>query len=185
MGELLIFGLFPASRFCVSDKLDAGCFSCRASISIAKFPTPHLGASPSSLMTMLEVTESSVSVLSRSERAQKGGDGDNMGHAEEKDCASQEEACKAEENAAELARQRIMAEEVAADTVVAAEAEQAQAKEAVGKETAAEEVATSRAAADEVVVEEAAASRASADEVVAEEAAAARALIRLKRIYNF
>jgi hypothetical protein len=60
---------------------------------------------------MPEVTESSVSVLSRSERARKGGDGD------EKDRASHEEARKAEEGAVEPARQKIAAEEVAADTV--------------------------------------------------------------------
>jgi hypothetical protein len=60
---------------------------------------------------MPEVTESSVSVLSRSERARKGGDGD------EKDRASHEEARKAEEGAVEPACQKIAAEEVAADTV--------------------------------------------------------------------
>jgi hypothetical protein len=74
---------------------------------------------------MLEVTESLVSILSRSERAHKGGDGDDVGRTKEKDRALQEEAYKVEEDAAELACQRITAEEVAADTVVSAEVEQA------------------------------------------------------------
>jgi hypothetical protein len=178
MGELLIFDFFPASRFCVSDKLDTGSFSCRASIPIAKFlkPKPHQGASPSSPMTMLEVTESLVSVLSRSESARKGGDSDDVGCAKEKDRASQEEDRKAKENVSELARQKIAAEKVPAKTVTAAEAELVWAKEAMAKETATEEVATSRAAANEVMAEEAAPSRAAANEVAAEEAATARAL---------
>jgi hypothetical protein len=65
-----------------------------------------------------------VSVLWRSERARKGGDSDDVGCAEEKDHASQEEDRKAEENVAELARQKIAAEKVAAKTVATAEAQQ-------------------------------------------------------------
>jgi hypothetical protein len=49
-------------------------------------------------------------------------DGDDLGHAEERDRALQEEACKVEEDVAGLIRQRMAAEDAAADADVAAEA---------------------------------------------------------------
>jgi hypothetical protein len=64
------------------------------------------------------VAEASVSVSSRSEGARKESVGYNMGRAEDKERASQREACNAGEGAAELARQEIMADKVAADTAV-------------------------------------------------------------------
>jgi hypothetical protein len=50
------------------------------------------------------VAEASVSVSSRSEGERKESAGDDMGRAEDKEGASQGEAHKAEEGAAELAR---------------------------------------------------------------------------------
>jgi hypothetical protein len=83
-----------------------------------------------------------------------------VGHAEEEDRASQEETHKAEEDAVELARQKIVAERAATDVDAAAEAESARAEEALAKETATEEAIASRASTDEVAGEEVAPAKA-------------------------
>jgi hypothetical protein len=103
---------------------------------------------------MPEVTESLASALSRSKRAHKGDDSDNVGRAEEEDRASQEETHKAKEDAVELARQKIVAERAATDVDAAAEAEPARAEEALAKKTATEEAIASRASTDEVARED-------------------------------
>jgi hypothetical protein len=96
MGKPRIFALFLAMLLYSSDDFDTGRSAHRAPISIAKFlkPTPHEGVSSSSLVTAPEVTESSVSVPMCNEGTHKESVDDDVGRAEEKEHAPQEEACQ-------------------------------------------------------------------------------------------
>jgi hypothetical protein len=95
----------------------------------------------------------------------QGDDDGDVGHAEEQDHTSQEETCKAEEGAVELARQGATAEEATADANAAAEEGPAQPEEADIKEVAAAEVIAPCTATDGTAVEEVAAADAPSDQL--------------------
>jgi hypothetical protein len=120
----------------------------RSSISIDKFLKPLP-------MTALEETESSASAVLRSKGMRRGDDCGDLGHAEERDHALQEEARKVEEGAAGLIRQGMAAEDAAANADVAAEAGPGQTEEATTEEITATEVIAPRTTTDETVAGEA------------------------------
>jgi hypothetical protein len=93
-----------------------------------------------------------------------GNDDGDVGHAKDKDRTSQEETCKAEEDVAELARQRVAAEKTVADVDAVVEAGPARTKEAIVTEVATAEVIAPRTTTDETAAEEATAAEAPSDQ---------------------
>jgi hypothetical protein len=87
-----------------------------------------------------------------------------VGHAGEKDRASQEETRKAEEDAVELARQKVAVEREAVDADAMDEAGPARDDEAIIKEADAVEVIAPCTATDGTVVEEVATAEAPSDQ---------------------
>jgi hypothetical protein len=125
----------------------------RSSISIDKLLKPLP-------MTAPEETESSASALLHDKRMHGRDDGGDLGHAEERDRASQEESCKVEEDVVGLIRQKMAVEDVAAHADVAADAEPRRTEEATTEEITATEVVapcttTDKTTAGEVTIAEA------------------------------
>jgi hypothetical protein len=87
--------LLSASCSRIPDKLGAGYFLCRSSISIEKLLKPLP-------VTVLEETESSSFALSRGKRTRKDDAGGSLGRAEEEECSPLVGASEVEGGAAEL-----------------------------------------------------------------------------------